>query len=275
MADIPEELIGKAAATLYIHVGCCVDCPEQQDPASSRADAREAARAALESVADELRAEAWAKGRRTGLLQADREHGHRLTKPDLTNPYTRGRGNRPDMMLLPPCAFPDCRNRACTRASGLCKAHLAQRARGTDLSPLRPRATAETCAHGHPWTAETTVLTRSGHRRCRTCIADTRRRARERRATTEPAPEPVPAPPQKRRKKSKSAKSKLPKGWYGPAKQRRDPANTNPVGGKGIESLPPTPPLSQSVVNAALACLARHDALDLADTLGIPTKETA
>ena len=32
-------------------------------------------------------AQAWDEGHRTGLMQADYEYGHRLTMPNLTNPY--------------------------------------------------------------------------------------------------------------------------------------------------------------------------------------------
>ena len=34
-----------------------------------------------------LLAQAWDEGHRIGLMQADYEYGHRLTMPNLTNPY--------------------------------------------------------------------------------------------------------------------------------------------------------------------------------------------
>ena len=41
----------------------------------------------LHAVLPGLLAQAWDEGRRTGLMQADYEYGHRLTMPNLTNPY--------------------------------------------------------------------------------------------------------------------------------------------------------------------------------------------
>ena len=41
---------------------------------------------ALHDLPDML-AQAWDEGRRIGLTQADYEYGHRLTMPNLTNPY--------------------------------------------------------------------------------------------------------------------------------------------------------------------------------------------
>ena len=41
----------------------------------------------LRAVLPGLLAQAWEEGRRTGLTQADYEYGHRLTMPNLTNPY--------------------------------------------------------------------------------------------------------------------------------------------------------------------------------------------
>ena len=41
----------------------------------------------LAAVLPDLLAQAWDEGRRTGLTQADYEYGHRLTMPNLTNPY--------------------------------------------------------------------------------------------------------------------------------------------------------------------------------------------
>ena len=42
---------------------------------------------ALHAVLPDLLAQAWEEGRRIGLTQADYEYGHRLTMPNLTNPY--------------------------------------------------------------------------------------------------------------------------------------------------------------------------------------------
>ena len=42
---------------------------------------------ALAAVLPDLLAQAWDEGHRTGLMQADYEYGHRLTMPNLTNPY--------------------------------------------------------------------------------------------------------------------------------------------------------------------------------------------
>ena len=41
----------------------------------------------LGAVLPALLAQAWDEGRRIGLTQADYEYGHRLTMPNLTNPY--------------------------------------------------------------------------------------------------------------------------------------------------------------------------------------------
>ena len=43
---------------------------------------------ALQDLPD-LLAQAWDEGRRIGLTQADYEYGHRLTMPNLTNPYRK------------------------------------------------------------------------------------------------------------------------------------------------------------------------------------------
>ena len=42
----------------------------------------------LPDLLDQL-AQAWDEGRRIGLTQADYEYGHRLTMPNLTNPYRK------------------------------------------------------------------------------------------------------------------------------------------------------------------------------------------
>ena len=41
----------------------------------------------LNGILPGLLAQAWDEGRRIGLMQADYEYGHRLTMPNLTNPY--------------------------------------------------------------------------------------------------------------------------------------------------------------------------------------------
>ena len=41
----------------------------------------------LNGILPGLLAQAWDEGHRTGLMQADYEYGHRLTMPNLTNPY--------------------------------------------------------------------------------------------------------------------------------------------------------------------------------------------
>ena len=41
----------------------------------------------LTAVLPDLLAQAWDEGHRIGLMQADYEYGHRLTMPNLTNPY--------------------------------------------------------------------------------------------------------------------------------------------------------------------------------------------
>ena len=43
----------------------------------------------LAAVLPGLLAQAWEEGRRTGLMQADYEYGHRLTMPNLANPYRK------------------------------------------------------------------------------------------------------------------------------------------------------------------------------------------
>ena len=41
----------------------------------------------LNGILPDLLAQAWDEGHRIGLMQADYEYGHRLTMPNLTNPY--------------------------------------------------------------------------------------------------------------------------------------------------------------------------------------------
>ena len=41
----------------------------------------------LNVLLSDLLAQAWEEGHRIGLMQADYEYGHRLTMPNLTNPY--------------------------------------------------------------------------------------------------------------------------------------------------------------------------------------------
>ena len=41
----------------------------------------------LTAILPDLLAQAWDEGHRTGLMQADYEYGHRLTMPNLANPY--------------------------------------------------------------------------------------------------------------------------------------------------------------------------------------------
>ena len=49
--------------------------------------APEAIAAAVADHLADLFAQVWDEGHRTGLTQADYEYGHRLTLPNLTNPY--------------------------------------------------------------------------------------------------------------------------------------------------------------------------------------------
>lgn len=120
---------------------------------------------------------------------------------------------------------------------------------------------------GRYHTEENTYMQEGRGRQCKQCRRDAAcDRARAQRATATPKPKP----------KKKPAKPVLPKGWFGPAKTRREQVSTDPVGGKGIDTIPSVPPTPPEVAASALACLARHDVLDLADMLGIPTdKETA
>ena len=41
----------------------------------------------LTAVLPDMLAQAWDEGHHIGLMQADYEYGHRLTMPNLTNPY--------------------------------------------------------------------------------------------------------------------------------------------------------------------------------------------
>ena len=43
----------------------------------------------LAAVLPDLHAQAWDEGRRIGLTQADYEYGHRLTMPNIANPYQK------------------------------------------------------------------------------------------------------------------------------------------------------------------------------------------
>lgn len=164
-----------------------------------------------------------------------------------------------------PCTYPGCDHRSATATRGLCAGHKRQLARGAELAPLRESGRGrDACKRGHPYTPENTYMQEGRGRQCRECRrVAARDRARAQRATATPKPKP----------KKKPAKPVLPKGWFGPAKNRREQVNTDPVGGKGIDTIPSVPPTPPEVLAAALACLTRHDALDLADMLGIPTEQ--
>ena len=156
-----------------------------------------------------------------------------------------------------PCTYPGCGNRSATATRGLCAGHKRQQARGVELTPLLVSGRGrDACKRGHPFTPENTYM-QSGGRGCREC----KRAARGTVATAEPKP--------------KKTKSVLPKGWFGPAKTRREQVNTDPVGGTGIDTIPSVPPTPPAVLAAAYAVLACSDALDLADMLGIPTDKEA
>ena len=164
-----------------------------------------------------------------------------------------------------PCTYPGCGNRSATATRGLCAGHKRQQARGVELTPLLVSGRGrDACKRGHEYTEENTYRQEGRGRQCKQCRRDAargrRRAARATVATAKPKPKKPP-------------KSVLPKGWFGPAKTRREQVNTDPVGGKGIDTIPSVPPTPPDVLAAALACLTRHDALDLADMLGIPTEQ--
>ena len=163
-----------------------------------------------------------------------------------------------------PCTYPGCDHRSATVQRGLCVAHKRQLARGAELAPLRESGRGrDACKRGHPFTPENTYRQEGRGRQCKQCRRDAARGRKQATRSTVATVKPKPKKP---------AKPVLPPGWFGPAKTRREQVNTDPVGGKGIDTIPSVPPTPPDVLAAALACLTRHDALDLADMLGIPTQ---
>lgn len=166
-----------------------------------------------------------------------------------------------------PCTYPDCPNLSLTVTPGLCRQHRRQQAAGKPLRPIGTRVELTACKHGHPYTPENTAYTPTGSRYCRTCKREWQRIRRGTLAAANPRPPrpPKAAKPAPTPKPAKPPKSKLPKGWLDPLPQRRPRANT---GGK-LQEVPAVPPTPPDVLTAAHACLERHDALDLADMLGL------
>ena len=163
-----------------------------------------------------------------------------------------------------PCTYPGCGNRSATATRGLCAAHKRQQARGVELTPLLVSGRGrDACKRGHEYTEANTYRQEGRGRQCKQCRRDAARGRKQSTRGTVATVKPKPKKP---------AKSVLPRGWFG-AKTRREQVNTDPVGGKGIDTIPSVPPTPPEVLAGALACLARHDALDLADMLGIPTEQ--
>ena len=189
------------------------------------------------------------------------------TGTDLMRPY-RAR-TKPESAV---CSFDGCDRPH--KAKGLCKAHWAQQKRGAELTPIgsvgpgikpgggKPARVCEYPDCGRPHNA---------HGYCRTHGRMLRngeplRPIREPKAPTVKAPKAAKATAKGAPKKPKSV---LPAGWLKPAKIILEDERPARFGG-----LPDMPPLYASVIAesdkaAVRAFLARHDALDLADMLGV------
>ena len=65
----------------------CADKTRYPGPCGHDGDMTGEVMAVLGDILPGLLAQAWDEGHRIGLMQADYEYGHRLTMPNLTNPY--------------------------------------------------------------------------------------------------------------------------------------------------------------------------------------------
>ncbi|MFF5422111.1 HNH endonuclease signature motif containing protein [Streptomyces sp. NPDC002409] len=64
--------------------------------------------------------------------------------------------------------------RACSQVERRKRTEAAREGR-----PVKPRATDTHCAQGHAWTLETRVVDARGHRQCRLCLRENRRKYRD------------------------------------------------------------------------------------------------
>ena len=65
----------------------CEDKTRYPGPCGCDGEMADEVTGVLGAILPGLLARAWEEGHRTGLMQADYEYGHRLTMPNLTNPY--------------------------------------------------------------------------------------------------------------------------------------------------------------------------------------------
>ena len=177
---------------------------------------------------------------------------------------------------MPParyCTFPDC-NRP-HRALGLCVTHYAQHSRGAPLTPIaEPRRTCAECGAPH-------------HAKglCRSCYQRATYEARStgQRGCSEPdCPNPHYAKGLCSKHYQRQARTgtprhprrlTLPPGWFKPAAK---PDRDIPLPGVhvGLRTVVLDPPLPPWMLHSAHNLLTRHDALDLADTLGLTPEGT-
>lgn len=157
----------------------------------------------------------------------------------------------------PACSFPGCD--LDNYAHGLCNGHRQQQHKGQPLRPLRTRTTkTDPCACGQPHYAKGL---------CKPCYRRYTYVTKERKPRAAKPTKPTPAKP-----KTEAPVSTLPEGWFTRTKQ------TKPKPKRELGSLNPDQIVlrdnTPDEIAGALVCLARWDALDLADMLGL-TERTA
>ena len=182
------------------------------------------------------------------------------TIPDCTRPhYAKGRCRRHyEQWRDTTTEKPRCTIDGCARpvkARGWCATHYRQWLRGDTPYPIttqRPECTVDGCT-------ATAV--------CRAMCGCHYQRWRKH-GTTDLPPRPKPAPKPKPKPKPVD---KMPPGWYKPTPRSSERTATNHV--ERIDALLPLESTSMAIVArhapAVRRLLARHDALDLADMLGV------
>lgn len=191
----------------------------------------------------------------------------RCTVPDCTRAhYARGRCRRHYEQWRdttdekPRCSLDGCDKPV--KARGWCATHYRQWLRGETPYPLvdrpRPACSVDGCT--------TTAV-------CRTYCGRHYQRWRKRGTTDMPVkatPKPKPKPKSAPKRKRKPAAG-LPAGWYKPTPRSSERLSTNPI--DRVDALLPLEGVSQAILDqhapAMRRILARHDALDLAEMLGV------
>ena len=187
----------------------------------------------------------------------------RCTIPDCTGPhYAKGRCRRHyEQWRDTTDEKPRCTINGCTKpvkARGWCATHYRQWLRGDTPYPIATTQRPECTVDGCTATAVCRAMCGRHYQRWR------------RHGSTDLPPRREPAPKPKAAPKRKPAAG-MPVGWHKPTPRSSERIATNPV--ERVDTLLPLESTSMAIVDqhapAVRRLLARHNALDLADMLGV------